>query len=97
MGAAGGSADCALGVAENEEEMMEIVKSTDPYRCCWHCRYYIRPKKEWMIDGPVSSICTIDRKKIIYPLVYFPSPGDVERDPDEFCNRFEMDQPAHKL
>ena len=62
-------------------------------RCCWHCRYYIRPKTELMIDGPIDSICTIDREKNIYPRLSFPSPGDVERNPDEFCDRFEMDRP----
>jgi hypothetical protein len=62
-------------------------------RCCWHCRYYIRPITEMMIDGPVSSICTIDREKNIYPLFSFPTPDDTERDPDETCDRFEMDRP----
>ena len=62
-------------------------------RCCWHCRYYIRPATELMIDGPVGSICTIDRKKNSYPSTRHPTTGDMERDPDEFCDRFEIDRP----
>ena len=62
-------------------------------RCCWHCRYYIRPITELMIDGPVGSICTIDRVKNVYPIATELTPGDSVRDPDEFCDRFEMDRP----
>jgi hypothetical protein len=25
--------------------MTEVVKSIDPCRCCWHCRYCIRPRE----------------------------------------------------
>jgi hypothetical protein len=61
---------------------------SDP--CCWHCRYYIRPTDELILDGPVTSICTIDRQKDIYPNPMYLSPGDHPREPAEHCDRFEM-------
>ncbi len=37
--------------------MTEIRKSTDPCRCCWHCRYFIRPLPiAGMLDGPVTDV-----------------------------------------
>lgn len=60
--------------------------------CCWHCRYYIRPK-DLMLDGPASSICTIDREQNVYAVYGEMVSGDKERKPDESCDRFEMDIP----
>jgi hypothetical protein len=57
--------------------------------CCWHCHYYIRPAEGFMIDGPVTTICTIDRQKGIYPNPMYLSPGDRPREPEECCDRFE--------
>ena len=88
--AAGAKRVEAIEMSGEREDKEARLKSG---RCCWHCRYYIRPKTELMIDGPISSICTIDREKNIYPLFDLPSPGDTERNPDEFCDRFEMDRP----
>ncbi len=49
-----------------------------------------------MLDGSVSSICIIDRAQNVYAVCGEMMPGDKERKPDEFCNRFEMDIPKKK-
>ena len=59
---------------------------------CWNCKYYIR-QGELMVDGPVSSICIIDREKNVYVNTTDLTPGDSRRNPDETCNRFEIDMP----
>ena len=94
-----------MAARSNGHEAIEVDKSdndrTEPTRgervesgrCCWHCRYYIRPTDELMLDGPVNSICTIDRQKDIYPNPMYLSPGDRPREPAEYCDRFEMDMP----
>ena len=74
--------------------MTEIRKSTDPCRCCWHCRYFIRPLPiAGMLDGPVTDVCTVDR----YPNQYLQPDqwhqGDKDVLPDDYCERFEIDPP----
>ncbi len=49
-----------------------------------------------MLDGPVSSICIIDRAQNVYVVYGEMMPGDKECKPDESCNRFEMDIPKKK-
>lgn len=67
---------------------------------CWHCRYYIRPE-EPRIDGPLGSVCTIDRD-LRHPAAYgyrafSPAsdwlPGDKESPPNGYCDRFQLDPP----
>lgn len=60
--------------------------------CCWHCQYYVRPG-ELMLDGPVHSICTIDRADNVYEVYGDIGPGDKEHSPNDSCDRFEMDIP----
>ena len=72
---------------------MKVVKSTEPCRCCWHCRYYIRPSMTLTIDGPVSRVCTIDRKQNHYLNPDQKSPCDKTVLPDDYCGLFEIDPP----
>jgi hypothetical protein len=46
-----------------------------------------------MLDGPVTSICTVDRETNVYPNPMYLNPGDREREPEEHCDRFELDSP----
>ena len=61
--------------------------------CCWHCRYYLRPVDRLMVDGPIGSVCTIDRQTGAYPQDDGLYPGDTLKVPDDVCQRFEMSQP----
>jgi hypothetical protein len=63
--------------------------------CCWHCRYYIRPEKLLMVNGPIGHVCTIDRQTGLYPRVDELNPGDKFMEPDEVCGRFEMSPPLN--
>jgi hypothetical protein len=78
----------------NDESNIERRERYESGRCCWHCRYYIRPTDELMLDGPVTKTCTIDRQKGIYPNPMYLSPGDRPREPEEHCDRFEMALPG---
>jgi hypothetical protein len=62
-------------------------------RCCWHCRYYIRPVDSLMVDGPIGNVCTIDRQTGVYPRSDELNPGDKFMAPDDVCQRFEMSLP----
>lgn len=62
-------------------------------RCCWHCRYYLRPPERLMLDGPIGNVCIIDRQKDIYPIQEELNPGDKRMKPDCICDRFEMEFP----
>jgi hypothetical protein len=78
-------------------DQQRTKKSNDKSeRSCWHCRFYIRPSETLVIDGPVTSVCIIDRDKSVYPNTMYLTPGDVSRQPDETCDRFEMDRPPYK-
>ena len=77
-----------------EEENLDRQKRLQLGHCCWHCRYYIRPIEELRLDGPVSSICVVDRAQNVYVVPGEMMPGDKERKPDEYCERFEMDIPS---
>jgi hypothetical protein len=76
-----------------EVEVTEVRKSTDPCRCCWHCRFFIRPIPiEFLLDGPVTDVCTVDR------IDHYAQPdqwhhGDKDVLPDDVCDRFEIDPP----
>lgn len=95
-----------MAAQASQHEAIEVEKydndRTDPARgeriesgrCCWHCRYYIRPSVELVIDGAVTAICTIDRQEGIYPNSMYLSPGDRPREPSEHCDRFEVDYPT---
>ena len=81
-------------MAENAEvEVTQVRKSTDPCRCCWHCRHYIRPLTIDLLDGPVTDVCTVDR----FPAQYLQPDqwhqGDKDVLPDDYCERFEIDPP----
>ena len=80
----------------NDESNIERRARYESGRCCWHCRYYIRPAGEFVIDGPVTSVCMVDREKGIYGNEMYLSPGDCTRQPTEYCDRFEMDKPARR-
>jgi hypothetical protein len=73
----------------NDDSNIERRERYESGRRCWHCRYYIRPTEELVIDGPVNSICTIDRQKGIYTNLMYLSPGDRPREPAEHCDCFE--------
>jgi bifunctional DNase/RNase len=45
-----------------------------------------------MIDGPVSSICIIDRESRTYPNTMYINPGDIEMRPSDSCGRFALDR-----
>ncbi len=47
-----------------------------------------------MLDGPVGSVCTIDRAQNVYEVYGEMMPGYKERKPDDCCDRFEMDIPS---
>ncbi len=79
-------------ISHQGENNLERKKRLQSGHCCWHCRYYIRPI-EGIIDGPVNSICTIDRVRNVYGVYGEMTPGDKECKPDEYCNQFEMDIP----
>lgn len=77
--------------------MMGIRKSTDHCRCCWHCRFFIRPIPiQLLLDGPVTEVCTVDR----YPGQYLQSDqwhqGDKDVLPDDVCDKFEIDPPPNR-
>ncbi len=48
--------------------MTEIRKNTDPCRCCWHCRYFIRPiPVAGLLDGRLlTSAPWTDTRTSIY-------------------------------
>lgn len=71
------------------ENNLERMKRLQAGHCCWHCRYYIRTI-DMIVDGPATSVCTIDRA---YKNMY-ECPSDKERKPDEYCDQFEMDIPT---
>ncbi len=62
-------------------------------RCCWHCRYFIRQPTDFMLDGPLGNICTIDHQGEIYPDLDLYTPGVKPANPDDVCDRFKFDQP----
>ena len=64
------------------------MKEKHPRKCCWNCKYYIPPKQH-EIDGPISSICMIDRRKDIYSYPGNLIEGDKERKLGEVCDRWE--------
>ena len=72
--------------------MSEVRKSSDPCRCCWHCRFFIRPLTITMLDGPVTDVCTVDRCPDQYQLDQRHQ-GDKDVLPDDYCERFEIDPP----
>ena len=65
--------------------------------CCWHCRHYIRPLSLPILDGPATELCTVDRLPGVYPLDTTPTYGDVHRNPDESCIKFEMELPPSPM
>ncbi|HID81457.1 MAG TPA: sel1 repeat family protein [Chromatiales bacterium] len=67
-----------------------FTENTNQERCCWDCRYYIRPVK-YMLDGPIHSVCTIDRDRTVYGEYGEMWRGDKKRDPGDSCDRFEPD------
>jgi len=67
----------------------EKMKEKYPKKCCWNCKYYIPPKQHLELDGPISSICTIDRRKDVYSVPENSIEGDKKRKPDEVCDRWE--------
>ena len=76
--------------------MTTIRKSINPYRCCWHCRYYVRPiNLPGLIDGPVTEICTVDEPSDPYPDDQWRL-GGKEVSPDDVCDRFEIDPPPRR-
>ena len=90
MAARAGRIEAIVAVKNYKEESdTERQERYESGRCCWHCRYYIRPVEGFVIDGPVTTICTIDRQKGIYPNPMYLSPGDRPREPEEYCDRFE--------
>lgn len=78
------------------EDVVSIVyhdnngKDVAKGRCCWHCKYYIRPKELFILDGPIGETCLIDRRRDVYIFGHQPYPGDKHTGPNDFCNRFEM-------
>jgi hypothetical protein len=68
---------------------LEKARRIQPGQVCWNCKYYIRPG-ELMIDGPVSSICIIDRESGMYPNSMYINPGDIKKRPGDSCDRFAL-------
>lgn len=61
--------------------------------CCWNCQQYIRPK-EFVLDGPVTSVCTIDRDHRVYGIEGELHPGDRMVKPTDRCDRFKLGKPS---
>lgn len=61
--------------------------------CCWNCKHYIPPHEGLMLDGPISSVCIVDRDRSLYPVYGELSPGDKEIDPSQAdrhcCEKYE--------
>jgi hypothetical protein len=78
------------------EDVVSIVypddngKDVAKGRCCWHCKYYIRSKELFILDGPIEEVCIIDRKKNVYIFGHRSYPGDKHTGTNDFCDRFEM-------
>jgi hypothetical protein len=67
-------------IDETEQERRERLQSG---RCCWHCRYYIRPIEVSTLDGPLHSICTIDRVHNMDNVYGELAPGEKYSEPDD--------------
>ena len=85
-------------MSDSEETIEAKQKRLESGRCCWHCRHYIRPEELPMLDGPVTQVCTVERKAVLYDPDGF-HPGDKITQPDYYCDRFEFDIPPenHKF
>ena len=77
------------GNFDDDIKPTEKMEEKHPKKCCWNCKYYILPKQHLELDGPISSICTIDRKKDVYADPVYMQEGDKERSPGEVCDRWK--------
>jgi len=75
------------------ESPSEIQVRLAAGRCCWHCRYYIRPVEAFQLDGPTGNVCTVDRDAGSYATPVSLYAGDTVTEPAFYCDRFEMDLP----